>query len=330
KNRVYVVAIRIAKEYIGISDKNKFLSSFKVLSEPASTPEPPVWKTFSTTDFTVEIPDTPFEFRDQITLRPDKTVLSGSFFIDNDSTLYTISYCVPGLTASTQSQNTMLFDYLRDHIISNFQSKVLSEAEIKLAGCSGKELTIQGKSWLQIPIDMIIKARILLINDRLYLMAAATSNSKLPEHAERFFSSVKLDMNSTNTQEINNSRLPEDLEKFFSSVKLGINYRDTQEKVVSVGTPGLRLPQLYDKTKPLYTEEARRNKIEGMVVLSVIFYKDGNIGDIKIIRGLGYGLDEQAIEAAKKIRFKPAELNGEAVSVRARLEFTFTLLDKEK
>jgi TonB family protein len=89
-------------------------------------------------------------------------------------------------------------------------------------------------------------------------------------------------------------------------------------------TASLRPTILY-REKAKYTEEARQNKIQGTVVLQVVFNVNGSISDVRVIRGLPDGLTEKAIEAAKKIRFNPAVKNGSPVSVRGSLEFTFNL-----
>jgi len=84
-------------------------------------------------------------------------------------------------------------------------------------------------------------------------------------------------------------------------------------------------PTILYKEKAKYTEEARQNKIQGTVVLSVVFTADGRITGIRVVRGLPDGLTEKAIEAAQKIRFNPAVKNGAPVSVRGSLEFSFNL-----
>ncbi|HEU0179409.1 MAG TPA: TonB family protein [Blastocatellia bacterium] len=89
-------------------------------------------------------------------------------------------------------------------------------------------------------------------------------------------------------------------------------------------TASLRPTILY-REKAKYTEEARQNKIQGTVVLQVVFNVNGSITDVRVIRGLPDGLTEKAIEAAKRIRFNPAVKNGTPVSVRGSLEFTFNL-----
>lgn len=84
-------------------------------------------------------------------------------------------------------------------------------------------------------------------------------------------------------------------------------------------------PTILYKEKAKYTEEARQNKIQGTVVLNVVFTSGGSIENIRVVRGLPDGLTEKAIEAAKRIRFQPAVKNGSPVSVRGNLEFTFNL-----
>lgn len=84
-------------------------------------------------------------------------------------------------------------------------------------------------------------------------------------------------------------------------------------------------PTILYKEKAKYTEEARQNKIQGTVVLNVVFTADGRITNIRVVRGLPDGLTEKAIEAAQRIRFNPAVRSGVPVSVRGNLEFTFNL-----
>lgn len=84
-------------------------------------------------------------------------------------------------------------------------------------------------------------------------------------------------------------------------------------------------PTIISQEKAKYTEDALQKGTEGTVVLSVIFAADGRITSIRVVRGLPYGLTEKAIEAAIKIRFKPALKDGNPVSVRGNIEFSFSL-----
>jgi periplasmic protein TonB len=80
------------------------------------------------------------------------------------------------------------------------------------------------------------------------------------------------------------------------------------------------------KIEPEYSEEARKAKYSGTVLLQVIIDKDGLTRDIHVIRPLGLGLDEKAIEAVAKWRFRPAMKGGHAVAVQANIEVNFRLL----
>ena len=79
------------------------------------------------------------------------------------------------------------------------------------------------------------------------------------------------------------------------------------------------------KPQPKYTPEARKLHIEGEVRLEVLFAASGDIEVLKVAQGLGHGLDENAIEAAKRIRFEPALRNGEPVDLAATVRIRFQL-----
>jgi periplasmic protein TonB len=79
------------------------------------------------------------------------------------------------------------------------------------------------------------------------------------------------------------------------------------------------------KPKPEYTKEARKHQIEGTVILRCVFRASGEVTDISVIQGLPDGLAERAIEAAKKIKFKPAMKDGHPVSMWMELQYNFNL-----
>ena len=80
------------------------------------------------------------------------------------------------------------------------------------------------------------------------------------------------------------------------------------------------------KPEPEYSEEARKAKFQGAVMLSIVIDADGKTRDVRVIRTLGLGLDEKAIEAVLKWRFKPSLKDGHAVAVSANVEVNFRLL----
>jgi TonB family protein len=79
------------------------------------------------------------------------------------------------------------------------------------------------------------------------------------------------------------------------------------------------------KPKPEYTAEARSKKIEGEVLLQVIFSASGEVKVERVVQGLGYGLDNSAEAAARQIRFRPAEQEGQTVDSDAVVHITFAL-----
>jgi TonB family protein len=85
-------------------------------------------------------------------------------------------------------------------------------------------------------------------------------------------------------------------------------------------------PILLSKVEPEYSEEARRAKYSGTVSLSVVVDEQGIPRDIKVVRPLGLGLDERAIQAVARWRFRPGTKNGHPVKVRATVEVSFRLL----
>jgi TonB family protein len=83
--------------------------------------------------------------------------------------------------------------------------------------------------------------------------------------------------------------------------------------------------EIISKPTPVYTDEARHLKIEGEVLLEVVFESGGKVRVVRVVRGLGHGLDESAMRAAEQIRFKPAQLNGQPVDFSAVLHILFQL-----
>lgn len=89
---------------------------------------------------------------------------------------------------------------------------------------------------------------------------------------------------------------------------------------------GVSAPTLVFKVEPEYSEEARKAKFQGTVVLYVVVDEKGAPRDLRVVRPLGLGLDEKAIEAVTKWRFRPGYKDGKAVPVAATIEVNFRLL----
>jgi TonB family protein len=89
---------------------------------------------------------------------------------------------------------------------------------------------------------------------------------------------------------------------------------------------GVSAPAVLFKVEPEYSEEARKAKWQGTVVLSLVVDENGKAQGIKVVRSLGLGLDQKAIEAVEKWRFKPGMKDGKSVPVIATIEVNFRLL----
>ena len=89
--------------------------------------------------------------------------------------------------------------------------------------------------------------------------------------------------------------------------------------------PTDRPVEIVFKPTPEYTDEARSARIEGTVSLELEFTAAGDVRVLRVVRGLGHGLDEAAQRAALRIRFKPAQSDGRPVDSRATVHITFRL-----
>jgi TonB family protein len=80
-----------------------------------------------------------------------------------------------------------------------------------------------------------------------------------------------------------------------------------------------------EKPRPEYTPEGRSLKLEGDVVIDLVFLANGSVQVTRVVSGLGHGLDESAVRAAKQIKFKPAKQDGQPIDFPARVRIEFRL-----
>ena len=88
---------------------------------------------------------------------------------------------------------------------------------------------------------------------------------------------------------------------------------------------GFSPPQLVERVEPVYPDEARREGLQGAVLVQIVVERDGSIREARIAKGLGHGFDEAALEASRKLRFRPATQDGIPVSVQLNYEVNFQL-----
>ena len=96
-------------------------------------------------------------------------------------------------------------------------------------------------------------------------------------------------------------------------------------KPTAPAAAAVRPVEILEKPKPAYTAEARLQRVEGTVVLDVIFTASGEVRVLGVKRGLGHGLDENAVDAARHIRFVPATQAGAPVDQHVFLQVVFQI-----
>ena len=88
---------------------------------------------------------------------------------------------------------------------------------------------------------------------------------------------------------------------------------------------GITAPSIVHEVRPDYTEEARRRSLSGDVVLEIVVRADGRVGNVRVVQGLGSGLDQRAIDAVRQWRFAPARRLGTPVDVMVEVAVEFRL-----
>jgi len=106
--------------------------------------------------------------------------------------------------------------------------------------------------------------------------------------------------------------------------QLGGQIGGTGDTPVRVGG-NVKAPVLVTKIEPLYTDLARRARIQGIVILEAVIDRNGNVTEARVLKGLPMGLDQSALNAIRQWRFKPGTLNGQAVPVYYNLTINFQL-----
>ena len=100
---------------------------------------------------------------------------------------------------------------------------------------------------------------------------------------------------------------------------------------VRIGNPGatpragMNPPTILRSTAALYTDDARVRGIEGTVTIEAVMSEDGRIKSMRVLRGLGFGLDEVALASVQEWEFSPATQNGLPISVVAQIDVQFNL-----
>lgn len=110
-----------------------------------------------------------------------------------------------------------------------------------------------------------------------------------------------------------------------SQIESGGGGQDVNGNPIFTGRDVTQKARIVSKPEPRYTESARKYGVTGTVVLRAVFSSDGQITGFAILRRLPHGLTDQALDAARKIRFLPAQKDGHPVSMAVQLEYNFNL-----
>ncbi len=88
---------------------------------------------------------------------------------------------------------------------------------------------------------------------------------------------------------------------------------------------GVTAPQIVYRIDPTYSEDARKARYQGTIVIEAIVRKDGSVEVIRVVRSVGFGLEERAMNALRQWKFSPARRNGQPVDVAVNIEVNFRL-----
>ena len=126
--------------------------------------------------------------------------------------------------------------------------------------------------------------------------------------------------NSTNFKKIESEF--ESVNAFYSHFA---NRKPWVPGTVVAAEPGVEPLKILSKQKASYTEAARKAGVQGTIQLAVLFSANGRIENLMLIKGLGYGLDQQAMTAARRITFAPMKRDGKPVSTVKLMEYSFAI-----
>ena len=260
-------------------------------NQPASQS---TWRTYTvkSEEFSVDLPTMPL-MKSSVILQPRKrTARHLKSFLDG------VSYSIEVFENPEPSQSLQEFIVERN---ANSDFHLTQGRDLVVNGFRGAEYVFRDERRC-VTVQFFTTAK------RLYRFEAAGVDAA-DAAVKRFFSSIRLVEPTDATEVAEGPGLPLVL--------------DTAERIYT-GKEVTTKARLISKPKPHYTEDARWNLTSGTVVLRVVFSKTGEVNSINVVADLPDGLTEQAINAARRIKFVPATKDGKPVSMWMQLEYNFT------
>lgn len=194
-------------------------------------------------------------------------------------------------------------------------SELSFDRDINLNNFSGKRYFVKFYNGAKGVVDFY------MTNKHVYIVEAAGGDESNPS-IRQFFGSLSLDENVTGKKDSTKDILsiasvtaPTGLQSSANQVTGQIfSPKEVTQKAFAVSRP-----------EPFYTEEARRKQLTGTVVLKAVLSSSGKVANIEVLKELGNGLTEKALEAAGKMKFIPAMKDGKFVSQYIQIEYNFNL-----
>lgn len=134
---------------------------------------------------------------------------------------------------------------------------------------------------------------------------------------------VTFDENKISAKSVTTSKVISDALVREQKTKIDVNYGKGTRQLSDLNTIYSRPFLVLKKDRPSYTDAARQGQVQGTIWLMVEFKGNGDIGMISIAKGLPQGLNNEAVEAAKKIKFLPAEIDGKPADVTRIVTYSF-------
>lgn len=266
-----------------------------VVGQKPDPDKPQTWRTYTVKgqEFAVALPGSPAITTTKTFNRPKQKTLSGQLL---HTTLGRVAYSVESYE---NVEPKLTLDEFVTEETAQSRFDVTTEKPVTIEGFGGKEFSSPSKS-------SPAMVQFFATEKRLYRFSVTGADGK---HAgvQRFFSSIRLGPHVAGIEVALEDPFEVDGERIF----LG---KEVDAKVKFLIRP-----------EPQYTQVARQKGIRGTVVIKAVFSATGHVTSLRIVKGLPDGLTEQAIAAAKRIRFTPAMKDGKPVSIWMQLEYNFSL-----